>query len=153
MSVGQLDQPQPESNGGHSQTQPSEPESRLTIIQAIQQVMAQSGHPMTIPQVYEAIVRNHLYQFKADDPAHIVRNEIRRHCVGLDFASASPRKVFKFTGDGRYFVLASPVLDKGHGRARGLDHQRWPNAYFAELGLFSLAIARAQAIQSRKRTH
>jgi RNA-directed DNA polymerase len=41
---------------------------------------------------------------------------------------------------------------KGHGRARGLDHQRWPNAYFADLGLFSLAIARAQAIQSRKRT-
>jgi RNA-directed DNA polymerase len=42
---------------------------------------------------------------------------------------------------------------KGHGRARGLDHQRWPNAYFADLGLFSLAIARAQASQSRKRTH
>jgi RNA-directed DNA polymerase len=42
---------------------------------------------------------------------------------------------------------------KGHGRARGLDHQRWPNAYFADLGLFSLAIARGQASQSRKRTH
>jgi RNA-directed DNA polymerase len=42
---------------------------------------------------------------------------------------------------------------KGKGRARGLEHQRWPNAYFAELGLFSLAIAREQAIQSRKRTH
>jgi RNA-directed DNA polymerase len=27
---------------------------------------------------------------------------------------------------------------KGQGRARGIDHQRWPNAYFAELGLFSL---------------
>ena len=42
---------------------------------------------------------------------------------------------------------------KGKGRARGIDHQRWPNAYFADLGLFSLAIARRQAIQSRKRTH
>jgi len=42
---------------------------------------------------------------------------------------------------------------KGHGRARGNDHQSWPNAYFADLGLFSLAIARAQASQSRKRTH
>jgi len=28
------------------------------------------------------------------------------------------------------------------GRARGDDHQRWPNAYFAELGLFSLTAAR-----------
>jgi len=38
---------------------------------------------------------------------------------------------------------------KGNGRARGLDHQRWPNAYFAELRLISLASARAQAANSR----
>lgn len=37
---------------------------------------------------------------------------------------------------------------KGKGRARGRDHQRWPNAYFAELGLISLATARAKASQS-----
>jgi RNA-directed DNA polymerase len=42
---------------------------------------------------------------------------------------------------------------KGLGRARGRDHQRWPNAYFAELGLFSLAIARAEASHVRYRTH
>jgi RNA-directed DNA polymerase len=34
------------------------------------------------------------------------------------------------------------------GRARGPDHQRWPNAYFAERGLFSLVQARALALQS-----
>jgi len=34
---------------------------------------------------------------------------------------------------------------KGSGRARGRDHQRWPNAYFAELGLLSLTTARAKA--------
>jgi len=34
---------------------------------------------------------------------------------------------------------------KGKGRARGRDHQRWPNAYFAELGLISMALLRAQA--------
>lgn len=37
---------------------------------------------------------------------------------------------------------------KGKGRARGVDHQRWPNAYFAEIGLFSLAIARTKASRS-----
>jgi RNA-directed DNA polymerase len=42
---------------------------------------------------------------------------------------------------------------KGTGRARGRDHQRWPNAYFADLGLFSLAIAREQASHVRYRTH
>jgi len=34
------------------------------------------------------------------------------------------------------------------GRGRGRDHQRWPNAYFARHGLFSLYEARCAAVQS-----
>lgn len=37
------------------------------------------------------------------------------------------------------------------GRGRGLDHQRWPNSYFAKRGLFSLTAARALASQSSRR--
>ena len=37
------------------------------------------------------------------------------------------------------------------GISRGLDHQRWPNHFFAELGLFSLAAAHATAVQSSRR--
>jgi RNA-directed DNA polymerase len=37
------------------------------------------------------------------------------------------------------------------GRGRGADHQRWPNAYFAELGLFSLKAAHDLARQSSRR--
>jgi RNA-directed DNA polymerase len=37
------------------------------------------------------------------------------------------------------------------GRGRGADHQRWPNAYFAEQGLFSLQAAHAAARQSLRR--
>ena len=39
----------------------------------------------------------------------------------------------------------------GQGRGRGADHQRWPKAYFAERGLFSLATAHAIAGQSSRR--
>ncbi len=35
------------------------------------------------------------------------------------------------------------------GRGRGSDHQRWPNCFFAEQGLFSLTLAHALACQSR----
>jgi RNA-directed DNA polymerase len=37
---------------------------------------------------------------------------------------------------------------KRKGRARGRDYQRWPNAYFVELGLISLTTAQAKARQS-----
>jgi RNA-directed DNA polymerase len=37
------------------------------------------------------------------------------------------------------------------GRGRGADHQRWPNAYFARRGLFSLVSAHAALCQSSRR--
>lgn len=40
---------------------------------------------------------------------------------------------------------------KRKGRARGTDNVRWPNAYFAAQGLFSLSTAHAQLCQSSRR--
>lgn len=39
----------------------------------------------------------------------------------------------------------------GRGRGRGQDHQRWPNAFFAERGLLSLETAYVTAKQSSRR--
>lgn len=38
------------------------------------------------------------------------------------------------------------------GRAGGSDHQRWPNAYFDQLGLYSLVKAREMVLQSLRET-
>jgi RNA-directed DNA polymerase len=40
---------------------------------------------------------------------------------------------------------------KRKGRGRGTDHQRWPNAYFAELGLFSTVAAQGHAVSQSSR--
>lgn len=40
---------------------------------------------------------------------------------------------------------------KLRGRSRGADHQRWPNTYFHERGLFSLTAAFDSAMQSSQR--
>ena len=40
-----------------------------------------------------------------------------------------------------------------HGRGRGYDHYKWPNAYFSGHGLFTLTAAHAQARQSRCGNH
>ncbi len=39
---------------------------------------------------------------------------------------------------------------KGKGRGRGLDHLKWPNCYFENLGLFSLAHAREELMSLRR---
>jgi RNA-directed DNA polymerase len=38
---------------------------------------------------------------------------------------------------------------KGKGRGRGLDHRKWPNNYFAKLGLFSMYTAWEEATSPR----
>lgn len=48
----------------------------------------------------------------------------------------------------RSILRKQQKMSNGTGRNLG-DHQRWPNAYFAELGLFTLAEAHALACQSR----
>ena len=42
---------------------------------------------------------------------------------------------------------------KRRGRGRGKDHQRWPNAFFVQAGLFSLEVAHRLACQSVKTAH
>jgi RNA-directed DNA polymerase len=37
------------------------------------------------------------------------------------------------------------------GRGRGADHHRWPNAFFAAHGLFTMTTAHALAVQSSRR--
>jgi RNA-directed DNA polymerase len=67
----------------------------------------------------------------------------------------SIRNVFR-REDGWIRQRLRTILRKRHklqGRSRGRDQQRWPNAYFAALGLISLALARDQAANVRRRTH
>ncbi len=42
---------------------------------------------------------------------------------------------------------------KGRGVGRGLSNIRWPNVYFAKLGLFTMTTARASACRSLQRAH
>jgi len=81
----------------------------MTITEAIKQVMRDFGAPMTTDEAYRAIVDANLYEFHADNPAHIVRSQIRRHCEGLDFPSATPNKHFKLVGENRYWPLDQPT--------------------------------------------
>ena len=54
--------------------------------------------------------------------------------------------------DGWIRMRLRSILRKRHGgRGRGWDHFKWPTAYFAELGLFSMTAARVLIVQSRKR--
>jgi restriction system protein len=81
----------------------------MTIIEAIKEVMRLRNAPMTIRETYEAIAGAGYYTFHAENPVHVVASQIRRHCKGLDFPSASDTKHFELTGEGKYYLLKRPL--------------------------------------------
>jgi len=69
------------------------------------------------------------------------------------FQHARPTWVFQDL-DGWLRMRLRSILRKrigGRGRGRGSDNRKWPNRYFAELGLFSLETARAKLVRSSLR--
>src|SRR5262245_34592868 len=82
---------------------------KKTIVEAIKEVMKVEGKPMTVSEVYDAIVSAGLYYFKADKPVHVVMSQIRRHCKELDFPSASKVKHFEMLQNGKYYLLSSLI--------------------------------------------
>lgn len=80
----------------------------MTIVEAIKEVMHRAGRPLSSREAYDAIVVHGLYQFQAKDPHHVVLMQIRRHCAGVDFPTASPTKHFRLHGDNTYYPLDQP---------------------------------------------
>lgn len=104
-----------------------------TIKAAIAQVMREAGEPLTAAEVYKLIVKRGYYKFKATDPLHVVRRQLRKSCEGLDFPSAVQTKYFVLHDDGRYFLVGKnlrsdrkPVLMQETGLS-GLQtaHERY----------------------------
>ena len=87
-------------------------------------------------------------------------------CLLAIIASLNPTLRGWFEYFKHSYRLTFPIVDKWvrmrlrsilrkrmglRGRGRGADHHRWPNAFFAELGLYSLKTAHAAACQSSSR--
>ena len=62
------------------------------IHQVAAEVIQQHGRPMTAQEVYQTMVDEKLYEFKAKNPATVVRSQLRRHSKNcLLYTSPSPR--------------------------------------------------------------
>lgn len=70
----------------------------MTIIEAIKEVLKNEPNGLSSSDIYQRIIDKNLYQFGAKNPVGVVNGEIRRHCIGLDFPTASPVKHFVITG-------------------------------------------------------
>lgn len=85
--------------------------TKRTIVQAISEVMQAEAKPMAVSEIYDAIISSKLYSFKADEPVQVVRAQIRRHCLGVNFPTSSKAKYFGIQ-NGKYYLLENAVVSK-----------------------------------------
>ena len=67
----------------------------MTITEAIIDVLNRNNQGLSPSEIYDIILSESLYHFKAKNPVNIVNVEIRRQCQGLDFPTAYQKKLFK----------------------------------------------------------
>ena len=89
---------------------------KRTINEAILEVFKRVGKPLPLKAIYDKIIEFDLYRFRAQNPEDIVRIQLRKHCAGLDFMSASQKKYFVLNKDGTFWKLeknqSNPVISK-----------------------------------------
>lgn len=77
-----------------------------TILWAISEVLKEAEEPLSIRQIYQDILDQGLYTFKADDPLHVVYTQARRHCIDFEIPSSrSRKKYFSITQNGKYYLI------------------------------------------------
>lgn len=77
-----------------------------TIVGAALEVLKSAEGTMSIQEVYQGIVNRSLYVFHAQNPLDVVRVELRKHSVGIDFPTASKQKYFVYDEtNGRFSAL------------------------------------------------
>lgn len=87
----------------------------MTITEAITNVLKRNQQGLSSKEIYEIIVCESLYHFKAQNPQNIVNIEIRRRCQDLDFPTAYKKKLFTIIrkeGHTNYYGLISNNKDE-----------------------------------------
>lgn len=87
----------------------------MTIVEAIKTVLKEAPEGLTAKEIYDEIIRNKFYNFGAKNPLGVVNSQIRRRCVGLDFPTAYPIKIFRIAGhrgNKNKFVLYDETLSQ-----------------------------------------
>ena len=76
-----------------------------TIHAVISDVLRNARRPLTLVEIYDAIVDGQLYEFQSKDPFGIVRNQLKRHCIENQHSCAAKAKYFSQTADNRFTLV------------------------------------------------
>lgn len=77
---------------------------KQTICTAAIETLRTNGKAMRASEIYDFIIKNNLYQFKAKEPLNILKSELRKHSEGITLTGKSGTKHFQIQKDGSYVI-------------------------------------------------
>lgn len=92
-----------------------------TIARAAWEVVRAKKRPMDIEEILAVILERGLYTFNTPEPKTVLREQVRRHCVGLDRELAFDPVLFKATADGRYEAMMDKQTVQRKTQARRIQ--------------------------------
>lgn len=95
-----------------------------TIAEVAYDVLRRNKKAMTIDEILEVIVQEPLYDFNTPEPKTVLREQIRRHCTGLDRNLTYEPILFSTKPDGSYEVAMNTSKVKPKPVAVGRRIQR-----------------------------
>jgi hypothetical protein len=75
---------------------------KKAIHQIAAEILAAEKKPMTAEEIYDSIVSKGLYEFKAQSPKSVLRNQLRRHSSNVTGPHQAATAIFKMSPDGQF---------------------------------------------------
>jgi hypothetical protein len=76
-----------------------------TIIDATVLVLKTANKPLSIDEIYSAICKDNLFEFKAQDPKAILKAQLRKNTLGFSGKSAAEKPRLRQLADKKYQAL------------------------------------------------
>lgn len=77
---------------------------KKTICSAAIEALKKSEKPLKSHEIFNLIIQNNLYVFKAKNPLNVLKAELRKHSKGNNM-SLNTRKYFQSFSDGTFGIL------------------------------------------------
>jgi hypothetical protein len=75
---------------------------KKAIHQIAAEILAAEKRPMTAEEIYEIIASKGLYEFKAQSPKSVLKNQLRRHSSNVKGPHQAATAIFKMSADGLF---------------------------------------------------
>lgn len=104
----------------------------MTILEAITKILDKEDSGLTCKEITNKILSENLYTFNTKDPNAIVRHCLRRHCQGLEFASAHHVKHF-YIVSGKRGAAVYRLLNRTQTIQVKPEHDKPPISFSSDL--------------------